>query len=89
MVNFHEAAQRVDVEVLHLPGSPDSMTVTTLNSTNGAAENSFAEPFLVGFVPRYAAQCATLNVGVSYCTCSCGCCSKLYALSEGGIPCDS
>lgn len=48
MVNFNAAAQLVDVEVLHLASSPASMTVTTLNSTDGAAENSFAEPFLVG-----------------------------------------
>ena len=51
MINFNEASQTVEVEVLHLSGNPGSMTVTTLNSTQGSAENSFDEPFLVGNLP--------------------------------------
>ena len=47
MVNFNEESQEVDVEVKGLEGSPGTMTVTTLNTTHGAAENSFDEPFLV------------------------------------------
>ncbi len=48
MVNFNEASQIVDVEVKGLSRSPTSMMVTTLNSTDGTAENSFNTPFLVG-----------------------------------------
>ncbi len=48
MVNFNEASQIVDVEVKGLLGSPSSMMVTTLNSTDGTAENTFDTPFLVG-----------------------------------------
>lgn len=47
MVNFHEAPQHVEVEVRSLAGDPETMTVTTLNSTLSTAENSFEEPFLV------------------------------------------
>ncbi|DBA87467.1 TPA: hypothetical protein ACH3X1_004506 [Trebouxia sp. C0004] len=47
MVNFNEASQIVDVEVKGLLVSPTSMMVTTLNSTDGAAENTFDKPFLV------------------------------------------
>lgn len=47
MVNFNEASQMVSVEVKGLSSSPDSMTVTTLNSTQGTAENTFDQPFLV------------------------------------------
>ena len=48
MVNFNEASQIVDVEVKGLSGSPTSMMVTTLNSTDGTTENTFDTPFLVG-----------------------------------------
>lgn len=48
MVNFNEASQTVDVEVKGLSGGPTSMVVTTLNSTDGTAENTFDTPFLVG-----------------------------------------
>lgn len=47
MVNFNKASQTVAVEVRGLLGRPESMTVTTLNSTDGTAENSFQEPLLV------------------------------------------
>ncbi|DBA71494.1 TPA: aspartate-semialdehyde dehydrogenase-like protein [Trebouxia sp. C0005] len=47
MVNFNEASQTVDVEVKGLSGGPTSMVVTTLNSTDGTAENTFDTPFLV------------------------------------------
>lgn len=47
MVNFNEASQEMNVEVKGLEGNPRSMTITTLNTTHGAAENSFDEPFLV------------------------------------------
>lgn len=59
MVNFNEASQVVDVEVKGLSGSPTSMMVTTLNSTDGTAENSFDTPFLVG----------SLLVDLFSCTC--------------------
>ena len=47
IVNFASEAQQVDVEVLGLHSSPDMMTVHLLNNTNGLAENSFAEPYMV------------------------------------------
>nr|QOL01194.1 putative extracellular protein TR9_006 [Trebouxia lynnae] len=47
IVNFASEAQQVDVEVLGLHSSPDMMTVHLLNSTDGQAENSFAEPYMV------------------------------------------
>ena len=40
----------VSVEVRGLLSSPDSMTVTTLNSTQGTAENTFDQPFLVSIL---------------------------------------
>ncbi len=48
MVNFNQASQIVDVEVKGLLGSPTSMMVTTLNSTDSTAENTFDTPLLVG-----------------------------------------
>ena len=47
VVNFAPEAQQVDVELLGLHSSPSKMTVTVLNSTNPASENSFDEPYLV------------------------------------------
>ena len=47
IVNFASEAQHVDVEVLGLESSPETMTVHLLNSTDGLAENSFDEPFAV------------------------------------------
>ena len=54
MVNFNEASQSVNVEVKGLSGSPSSMMVTTLNSTDGTAENTFDTPFLVGSLPAWS-----------------------------------
>ncbi len=54
MVNFNEASQIVDVEVKGLSRSPTSMMVTTLNSTDGTAENSFNTPFLVGSLAAWS-----------------------------------
>ena len=50
MVNFAPEAQQVDVELLGLHTSPQMMTVTTLNGTNGLIENSFDEPFMVSLL---------------------------------------
>ena len=47
MVNFASTSHQVDVELLGLHSSPEMMTVTVLNSTNGFSENSFDEPYLV------------------------------------------
>lgn len=47
VVNFASTSHQVDVELLGLHSSPDMMTVTVLNSTNGWSENSFDEPYLV------------------------------------------
>lgn len=47
LVNFNENAQSIEVEVKELPGKPESMTITTLNTTSAIDENSFQEPFLV------------------------------------------
>ena len=47
VVNFAPEAQQVDVELLGLHTSPQMMTVTVLNSTDGLSENSFDEPFMV------------------------------------------
>lgn len=45
LVNFGVDAQRVDVEMLGLQNSPDTMTVTLLNGTHALDENSFDDPF--------------------------------------------
>lgn len=58
MVNFHEASQTVEVEVKNLSGRIETMTITTLNSTQPTAENSFEEPFLVR--PSCVATCHAL-----------------------------
>ncbi len=65
MVNLNEASQVVDVEVKGLLGSPSSMMVTTLNSTDGAAENSFDTPFLVGslLADLFTSTCCELSSG--------------------------
>lgn len=52
VVNFASEAQQVDVELLGLHTSPQMMTVTVLNSTNGLSENSFDEPFMVSLVQK-------------------------------------
>ena len=59
MVNFHEVSQTVEVEVKNLSGRIESMTITTLNSTQPTAENSFEEPFLVK--PLYVAVTHTCH----------------------------
>ena len=56
IVNFASEAQQVDVEVLGLHSSPDMMTVHLLNSTDGQAENSFAEPYMVSLLHAPPAQ---------------------------------
>ena len=48
LVNFGEDAQRVDLQILGLQNSPDTMTVTLLNSTHALDENSFDDPFKAG-----------------------------------------
>jgi len=62
MVNFNEASQIVDVEVKGLLGSPTSMMVTTLNSTDSTAENTFDTPLLVGslLADLFASTCCEL-----------------------------
>lgn len=45
LVNFGEDAQSVDVEMLGLQSSPETMTLTVLNSTHALDENSFDDPF--------------------------------------------
>ncbi|KAL0055122.1 hypothetical protein WJX82_007357 [Trebouxia sp. C0006] len=47
LVNFGEDSQRVDLQILGLQNSPDTMTVTLLNSTHALDENSFDDPFKV------------------------------------------
>lgn len=62
MVNFNKASQTVEVEVKHLVGTPESMTVTTLNSTDGTVENSFEEPLLVSDKSLAVNQAASPSV---------------------------
>ena len=47
MVNFGQDNQLVDVELLGLKGSPDTMTLTRLNGTYAQDENTFDDPFKV------------------------------------------
>lgn len=54
IVNFAPQEQQVDVEVLGLQSSPEMMTVRLLNNTDGLAENSFDEPYMVNFMPTRA-----------------------------------
>ena len=61
LVNFHEEAQTIEVEVSELPGKPESMTITTLNTTSAVDENSFQEPFLVRLVLHVWPCWAKLN----------------------------
>ncbi len=67
MVNFNEASQVVDVEVKGLSGSPSSMMVTILNSTDGTAENTFDTPFLVGslLADLFTSTCCELYSGAT------------------------
>lgn len=50
VVNFASTSHQVDVELLGLHSSPEMMTVTVLNSTDGLSENSFDEPYLVSLL---------------------------------------
>lgn len=56
-MNFGEDAQRVDLEILGLQNSPDSMTVTLLNSTHALDENSFDDPFKACLPATLLAAC--------------------------------
>ncbi len=61
IVNFGEDIQRVDVEMLGLHNSPDTMTVTLLNGTHASEENSFDDPYKAS-VPLPGLQ--TLNLSI-------------------------